>query len=257
MTINPDRKIDPENLLMKPGLIHFVYSCEHDNSRLNELASDVPDPEKVKILAYLNTNLIAICPGVCDDEITPGERIGFGNLFSDGKYLWDDVFTNYVKKYNIPVPYEFRSHILANFTPRMKRHALFNLIDRIEIHNNPYLGYFYNAVINKNGVIEYRNNTDCTEGTSLMIKAEEAEYIITPISKGLFCYDPDNHGSAIIDGYHWKLSFYIKDNLIDEIEGLPGEDVWRYSCIKRFIKYTERQILKDLGSKLMRYIDLI
>ncbi len=30
----------------------------------------------------------------------------------------------------------------------------------------------------------------------------------------------------MIDGYHWKLKFYRKDELIDEIEGWPNEDIY-------------------------------
>lgn len=48
--------------------------------------------------------------------------IGYGNVFSDGTYIWNDIFFNYVGRYNIPVPKEFREHLLNNFEARMKRH---------------------------------------------------------------------------------------------------------------------------------------
>ena len=126
------------------------------------------------------------------------------------------------------MPEEFRQHILENFNARTKRHTLLRLVDSIEIRNNLYLGYQYNVRIYKNGVIRYENNEDCKDGAILYIKPEDAEYIIDPITTELFCYDADEHGHAIIDGYHWKIIFYKKDEVVDEVEGWPGEDKWRY-----------------------------
>ena len=40
----------------------------------------------------------------------------------------------------------------------------------------------------------------------------------------MFCYDSDNHGKALIDGYHWKLTFMQNERIIDIIEGINGED---------------------------------
>ena len=41
--------------------------------------------------------------------------------------------------------------------------------------------------------------------------------------------------------------------MIDEIEGWPGEDEWRYSQIKDIIEFSERYIPQDLGSRYMNY----
>lgn len=88
-------------------LLKVRYSYEHGSKKLppiKELVSATPDSEKELILLYLKTNCIAGCPGIFYDEIQPGNVIGCGHLFSDGTYLWDDIFTNYVEQYNIPVP---------------------------------------------------------------------------------------------------------------------------------------------------------
>ena len=157
------------------------YSYEHGDvslPHLKDLVSESPDPMKEKILGYLRTHCTVTCPGIVKDEINPEITIGYGNIYSDGTYYWNDVFFNYVDRYNVPVPEDFRNHILENYDQRMKRHALLRLIDRVEIHNNPYLGYEYNVCIEKSGVIRYRNNTDCADGAVLLIKAEDAQYII-------------------------------------------------------------------------------
>ncbi len=69
----------------------------------------------------------------------------------------------------------------------------------------------------------------------------------------LFCYDADGHGQPIIDGYHWKIIFYVKDEVVNEIDGWPGEDPWRYGEIKGIVEFAERYIPKELGSKYMNY----
>ena len=92
-----------------------LYSYEHGDEnlpRLKELVSDIPDPQKDLIIDYLKTNCVMVSPGRVEDEIEPGNRIGSGNTFSDGVYYWNDVFANYVEKYNIPVPNDFRKHIV-------------------------------------------------------------------------------------------------------------------------------------------------
>lgn len=46
-----------------------------------------------------------------------------------------------------------------------------------------------------------------------------------------------------------KLTFYRKGQVVDEIEGWPGEDTWRYGRIKGIIEFAERYIPKDLNRK--------
>ena len=128
------------------------YSYEHgggDLLPLKDLVSDKEDPEKSRILSYLNTNCISACPGIVHDEINPELDAGCGNMYSDGTYTWTDTFIVYVDRYNIPVPEDFRNHILENFKERQKRQVLFRLIDEIEIENNPLTGYHYKIKINK------------------------------------------------------------------------------------------------------------
>lgn len=241
---------------MKREYRSAAYSYERGDEslpHLKDLVSDTPDPMKNRIMSYLRTHCVLACSGVLQDEINPEKTIGCGHIFSDGIYFWNDEFCNYVDRYNIPVPAEFRTHILENYEARMGRHKLLTLVDRVELQNNPYLGYRYDARIDRSGVIRYQNNTDCTDGAVLYIKPEEAQYIIDPIMTELFCYDVDNHGEQIMDGYHWKVIFYKKDEVIDEIEGWPGEDRWRYDTIKAIIEFVERRISKDLGSQKMNH----
>ena len=55
-------------------------------------------------------------------------------------------------------------------------------------------------------------------------------------------------GQAIV-----KLKFYRKGELIDEIEGWPSEDKWRYGRLKEILEFAERYIPKDLGSEQMNF----
>ncbi len=113
------------------------------------------------------------------------------------------------------------------------------------------MGNEYEVSIEKSGVVRYRNNIDCQDGALLYIKPDNAKYIIDPIMSELFCYDSDDHGGPCIDGHYWKLSFYLKDELVDEIEGWTNEDPWRYAQIYKIIKFTERYIPKDMGAQYM------
>lgn len=234
----------------------IAYSFESGDEtlpHLRELVSENPDPEKTKILRYLKTHCILACAGMIQDEITSGKIIGYGNIYSDGTFFWDDVFTNYVDQYNIPVPKDFRQHLLKNYERRMGLHTLLHRIDSVEIHNNPYLGFIYDVRICRNGVVKYKNNVDCADGAVMFIQPKDAQYIITSIMSELFCYDTDEHGSAMIDGYHWKLSFYIGDNAVKEIEGFPNEDKWRYNEAKNVIEFAERYVKRELGTNQMNF----
>lgn len=240
---------------MKREKKYIAYSYEHGDKSLpciKELASSVPDIEKEKILSYLNINCIAASSGLIADEICPHKIIGHGNIFSDGTYCWNDVFINYVDRYNIPVPSEFRNHILENYIPRMQRHMLLRKVDRVEIRNNPLLGYKYYVCINKNGVVAYQNNTDCTDKAYIVLPPDiDAEYFIDPIMTELFCYDSDSHGTQMIDGYYWEITFYSGTEIVDKKEGRSGEDKWRYCEFLSIVKFIERYIRKGLGSEYM------
>lgn len=43
------------------------------------------------------------------------------------------------------------------------------------------------------------------------------------------------------------------DELIDEIEGWPNEDKWRYGRIKRILEFVGRYIPKNLGFSQMNF----
>ncbi len=229
------------------------YSYEYGDKsmpHLRDLVSKEEDPEKQKILSYLQKNNIACCPGIVDDVIEPEKIIGNGDLYSDGVYIWDDVFYNYVKKYNIPVPEEFRTHILDNFYSRMKRHMMLQLVDSVQIISAPYLDYFYDARIYRTGLAKYKNNT-LDDETLLTVDSKKVQRFIDEGLNDLFCYDLDNHGKAMVDGYHWQIIFYQKDKVISVIEGWPSEDSWRYNEISSVISWVEKITLKDMGSNYM------
>ena len=139
----------------------------------------------------------------------------------------------------------------TNRSRRLKRHTLLRLVDRLEIENNPYLGYKFYVVIHRSGLIEYWNNTDHKDKIVTTIARDDAAYIIDPITTELFCYDSDEHGETIIDGYNWKLTFYKNDICIDTVEGRSKEDPWRYSEFKSVVEFAERFIPFDLGSQYM------
>lgn len=234
----------------------IAYSFEHGDESLphiRDLVSDIPDPEKSRIVSYLKTHCVVACAGIIRDQVNPGQVIGYGNIFSDGTYFWNDEFCNYVDKYNIPVPKEFRDHILENDTARMKRHEQLELVDSVEIQNNPCLGYRYHTRIYQNGLIRYRNAEDCADGAVMYIKPGDARYIIHPMMEELFCYDADEHGTAGIDGYHWKIIFYEKDKAVEEIEGWPGENRWRYDEVRKIIEFAEQFVGREMGSAEMNF----
>ena len=235
-------------------LIEVSYSYEHGDKslpKLKDLVSDIEDTEKEKILKYLCTNCIYVCSGIIRDEIDPASTIGHGDGFSDGIYLWDDMFINYVKRYNIPVPSGFRNHILNNYENRMNKHKQLEEADSMEIINNPYLGYKYRVHIYKTGIVKYQNIENYKDGVVFRIDKKDAAYIIDPITTEFFCYDSENHGEPMIDGYHWEINYYKGDVLICKVEGRPGEDIWRYKKIKETIQLAERYVKKDLGYKYM------
>lgn len=234
--------------------LKVAYSYEHGDESLpplRKLVSEKQDPEKSRIIDYLWTHCVMTSPGIIKDEISPDKAIGYGNIFSDGTYYWNDVFINYVDRYNIPVPKEFREHILKNYFARKKRHMQLKVVNRIVIQNNPYFGYRFIVSINKNGLVTYQNNLDCNDVIAAHILAGNAGYIIDPIMSELFCYDSDEHGSPTIDGYHWKITFYRDSDIIDEKEGWEDEDSWRYGMFKRNIEFIERYIPHSLGSEYM------
>lgn len=58
-----------------------------------------------------------------------------------------------------------------------------------------------------------------------------------------------------IDAYHWKVSFYRKGELVDETEGWPGEDEWRYKVFKGNLEFIERYVPRKLGTEYMKTED--
>ncbi|MCD8010530.1 MAG: hypothetical protein LUF34_07055 [Lachnospiraceae bacterium] len=234
--------------------VNFAYECgDRSLPHLKDLVRDVPDKEKSKILAYLKENCILACPGIIRDFLNPNHIIGFGNIYTDGKYYWRDDLIGYIDKYNIVIPEEFRCFIIQNYSKRMERHALLKTISLVEIENNSEPGYSYSVKINRNGIYEYKNNTGCKKNVMGKISAENAQYIIDPIMSDFFCYDSDNHGSCGIDGYHWQIKFFKNKEFVYETEGWINEDRWRYKKFVGILEYIEKFIPHELGTNYMDY----
>lgn len=235
-------------------LTKVVFSQEYGDPNLPKLAdmvSDTPDPQKKIILDYLREHCVGFCPGIHYDVIKPKEVIGCGRIYTDDKYYWKDYFANYVEKYNIPIPEEFRTHILENYKSRKMRHTKHRLLKSIRIINQPYPGYRYTIYIHQNGHVTYGNNLDGTSEVSFTISAEDADYIVHPITESMFCYDGASTGSPIIDGYHWTIEYLSEKGCVHKSEGWPGEPEWRYKGARDLFEFIERQTGKDIGSKYM------
>ena len=103
--------------------VRFAYEYgDKSLPKIKELVCEKPDSQKKIIPEYLREHCVICCPGTERDIINPDEIIGYGNIYSDGLYYWTDVFINYVDKYNVPVPAEFRKRIMSNYESRRKRH---------------------------------------------------------------------------------------------------------------------------------------
>lgn len=140
---------------------------------------------------------------------------------------------------------------MSNYESRRKRHMLLRMVNRLEIYNEAAYDKRYRVCIHRNGLIEYRDLFQSNDDILFRINKETAGHIINPAASELFCYDSDNHGKALIDGYHWKLTFMQNERIIDIIEGTNGEDNRRYNQIKSVIEFAKRFIPYDLGSAYM------
>ncbi len=85
---------------------------------LAQQASNVPYPEKEKIIAYLNdkSKVDGCRLQVPKDRIT-GERIGDGIELlhlCDGVYSWYSDLAYHVEKYNLRLPKEFEEYVLKH-----------------------------------------------------------------------------------------------------------------------------------------------
>jgi PAS domain-containing protein len=232
--------------------VRFAYEYgDKSLPKIKELVCEKPDSQKKIIPEYLREHCVICWPGTERDIINPDEIIGYGNIYSDGLYYRTDVFINYVDKYNVPVPAEFRKRIMSNYESRRKRHMLLRMVNRLEIYNEAAYDKRYRVCIHRNGLIEYRDLFQSNDDILFRINKETAGHIINPAASELFCYDSDNHGKALIDGYHWKLTFMQNERIIDIIEGTNGEDNRRYNQIKSVIEFAKRFIPYDLGSAYM------
>lgn len=237
-----------------PYLQTVEYSYESGDEslpHLKELAGNTPDEHKDIILEYLNENCICACAGIVQDIVSPDKTIGCGSCFADDRYMWNDCFANYVERYNIPVPREFRNYILKNYGRRKQRHLELQTVDGVEVKNNPYLGCQYEVRIGEDGLISYKNNSDCQDGIVKMMDSQNGDWLIHQVLKQLFCYDVGERGNAVIDGYHWEIKFFRKSDLIYQTEGMNKEPDWRYWNVKQVMEFIERCIQKDMGSSYM------
>lgn len=240
--------------MLKPNLIRIAFSAEYGDKTLpslKELSTDIPDENKSIILDYLKTNLILACPGIEHDILDENCIVGRGDQYTDGKHIWPDYLSTYIKKYNIPIPPAFREYILSHYKERKNRHLLFRCTDHVKIKNEPRYDRRFEAQIFRSGNVIYKNHINYPGFTRILISSDDAGYIINPIMEQLFCYDENDHGSPMIDNYHWKIEFYTKKGLSHKTEGWPGENTWRRQEFAMILKFAERYISQSLGSEYM------
>lgn len=238
-------------------LTKVVYSREYGDPTLPKLAdmvSSTPDPCKDIILDYLGEHCIAGCPGIEYDVVDPKVVIGHGHLYADDKYFWTDCFANYVRKYNIPIPTDFRAHILEKYRSRKIRHVKHRLLNSISVTNQLSEDHCYAISIDQYGNVRYQNSLDCPREISFKIKPEDAEYIVHPITESFFCYDQQPTVPQPNSGYRWKIEFCSAKGIAYKAEGWPGEPEWRSKGVRDMFEFIERWTGKNLGS---RYIGII
>lgn len=231
------------------------YSQEYGDPtlpKLVDMVSEVPDPCKDIILDYLSQHLVGYCLGIHYDVVNPKKEIGCGHLYTDDRYCWTDCFRNYVQRYNIPVPMEFRRHILENYKSRKSRHDEYRLLSRIIITNQLSVDRCYRICIDQSGEIQYRNSVDCRDEVFFKIEPKDAYYIVHRITETLFCYDQPPTVTKPMEGYHWMVAFYNSTKMVYKAEGWPGEPILRYDEMRRMFQFIERETGKDLGSSYMQ-----
>lgn len=124
----------------------------------------------------------------------------------------------------------------------------FGSADKLQIENNPYLGYRYKAIICRNGVIKHSNNTDCVDGVMKFVNRQITEQIIECVIVKIFSNHFDNCGKPVVDGNHWKLTLYKSDEVIQAVECWSTEDWLLNNTIKCIFECIEKCVLCDLGS---------
>ena len=78
-----------------------------------ELISEMPHPEKQRIVNYLRSGRkIAAAAGSFKDALTGSVIPTEALVFTDGTYVWQSDLTYYVEKYNLTLPGQFVKHIL-------------------------------------------------------------------------------------------------------------------------------------------------
>lgn len=232
-----------------------AYSQEYGDPtlpKLSELVSDTPDPYKDIILDYLNEHCIAASPGIHYDVIDPSKSIGCRNIYRDDKYYWTDCFANYVRRYNIPVPSEFRAHILKNYTARKLQHTRHRLVKRIAITHALADNQLFYVSIDIYGTVQYRDSSMHSPNRNFTIDSSVADYIVHPVTKTLFYYDSPRSYSQEKDGYYWSIDFYNAKGHARKIEGCTGEPKERAAHIRRLLELVERETGINLGSIYMR-----
>jgi len=203
------------------------------------------------ILDYLGMHCIAACPGIHYDIIDPKKSVGSRSFYADDKYYWTDCFANYVRKYNIPVPADFRAHILASYKARKIRHARHRLLKKIILTHEPNAERRYSIAIDVQGNVHYENSSNHPKVQLFSIDSKEADYIVHPITESLFCYDTPPTVPKLDNGYRWSVDFYNAKGHACKIEGWPGEPKERYASIRRLFEFIEQQTGTDLGTDYM------
>lgn len=79
-----------------------------------ELFSDVPYPNKGKIVDYLKSGKVSLIGVAPITDVVTGEKIAKElEIMEDGKYSWNNALIYYVERYNVRLPKEFEDYVLS------------------------------------------------------------------------------------------------------------------------------------------------
>lgn len=222
---------------------------------LKELVAKDKQPFQDIIIDYMeNLGVLDILCMNCDKDILNPSLCPCRTnaYFDDGAWAWNSFDIYYIQEYNVPVPADFLEHVLSTYKNRKELKLKNNLIDRVKIYNNAYLGYVFETIINKDGKVFYKNKTDCPDGAYFLINKDNAESLLREKTNRLFLNRTSYEGKGcVIDGYYWKVEFYSKKGLLYSTYGYQDEPDDRFRDFEIFLQCVERELEKDLGSSLM------
>lgn len=70
-------------------------------------------PGKDKVISYLRSGTVDMVSAAAPVDVFTGEKIAPEKLgMNDGTFMWWDMLSYYVERYNLRLPEEFERHIL-------------------------------------------------------------------------------------------------------------------------------------------------